>query len=65
MMLELSNEESRVLKDALDATLRTLLDEIAHADQREFKEALRHRYDRLHDLQRRLEPLVESEQVYA
>ncbi|NOK22194.1 hypothetical protein [Corallococcus carmarthensis] len=65
MLLELSNEESRVLKDAVDSSLRTLLDEIAHADQREFKEALRQRYDRLAALQHRLEPIVESEQVYA
>ncbi|NOK08608.1 hypothetical protein [Corallococcus exercitus] len=65
MLLELSNDESRVLKDAVDSSLHTLLDEIAHADQREFKEALRQRYDRLAALQHRLEPIVESEQVYA
>ncbi|NNB84781.1 hypothetical protein HJC10_09400 [Corallococcus exiguus] len=65
MLLELSNDESRVLKDAVDSALNTLLDEIAHADQREHKEALRQRYDRLAALQRRLEPVVESEQVYA
>ena len=65
MMLELSNEDSRVLKDALDATLRALRDDLASAEPPELKEALRHRYDRLHDLQRRLEPFVESEQVYA
>ncbi|RKG70778.1 hypothetical protein D7V80_04265 [Corallococcus sp. CA054B] len=65
MLLELSNDESRVLKDAVDSSLEMLLDEIAQADQRELKEALHQRYERLVALQRRLEPVVESEQVYA
>ncbi|RKH73593.1 hypothetical protein [Corallococcus aberystwythensis] len=65
MLLELSNDESRVLKDAVDSSLQTLLAEIARTDQREHKEALRQRHDRLAALQRRLEPMVESEQVYA
>ncbi|NBD14425.1 MULTISPECIES: hypothetical protein [Corallococcus] len=65
MLLELSNDESRVLKDAIDSSLHALLEELAHAEQREFKEALRQRYDRLEALQRRLNPAVESEQVYA
>ncbi|AFE03315.1 hypothetical protein COCOR_00172 [Corallococcus coralloides DSM 2259] len=65
MLLELSNDESRVLKDAVDSSLQMLLAEIAQADQRELKEALHQRYDRLVALQRRLEPVVESEQVYA
>ncbi|MHA7627292.1 hypothetical protein [Corallococcus sp. M7] len=65
MLLELSNDESRVLKDAVDSSLQTLLAEIARADQREHKEALHQRYERLAALQRRLEPVVESEQVYA
>lgn len=65
MLLELSNDEARVLKDAVDLSLHTLLEEIAQASQGEFKEALRQRYDRLVVLQHRLEPIVESEQIYA
>ncbi|WP_223640929.1 hypothetical protein [Corallococcus sp. EGB] len=65
MLLELSNDESRVLKDAVDSSLHTLLEEISQASQGEFREALRQRYDRLAALQHRLEPIVESEQFYA
>jgi hypothetical protein len=53
------------MKQALDSALRTLLDEIAHADQRAYKAALRERYDRLDQLNRRLELTLESSQVYA
>ena len=65
MLLEVSEVEARELKQALDTALRTLLDEIAHADQRGYKAALRERYDRLEQLNRRLELSLESSQVYA
>jgi hypothetical protein len=65
MLLELTNDEARVLKDAIDSALRTLMDDIANTDPRELKEALLQRHDRLQALQRKLEPAVESEQVYA
>jgi hypothetical protein len=65
MLLELSELEAREMKQALDSALRTLLDEIAHADQRAYKAALRERYDRLEQLNRRLELSLESSQVYA
>lgn len=65
MLLELSNDEARVLKDAIDSSLLALLEDLAHAEHREFKEALRQRYDRLEALQRRLSLTVESEQAYA
>lgn len=65
MLLELSELEAREMKQALDSALRTLLDEIAHADQRAYKGALRERYDRLDQLNRRLELTLESSQVYA
>lgn len=65
MLLELSELEAREMKQALESALRTLLDEIAHADQRAYKVALRERYDRLDQLNRRLELTLESSQVYA
>lgn len=65
MMLELSAPEARELKQALEAALRQLLDEIAHADQRSFRDMLKERYDRLEQLNRRLDIPVESDSVYA
>ncbi|QSQ21805.1 hypothetical protein JY651_42765 [Pyxidicoccus parkwayensis] len=65
MLLELSAVEARELKQALDSALRVLLDEIAHADQRAYRDMLRERYDRMEQLTRRLEMSLEGTQVYA
>lgn len=65
MLLELSAVEARELKQALDSALRVLLDEIAHADQRAYRDMLRERYDRMDQLNRRLEMTLEGNQVYA
>ena len=65
MLLELTAVEARDLKEVLDASLRELLAEIDHADNRAFRQMLRERYDRLEQLNHRLGSSVESEQVYA
>jgi hypothetical protein len=65
MLLELSAVEARELKQALDTALRGLLEEIAHADQRAYRDMLRERYDRMEQLNRRLEMTLEGSQVYA
>ena len=65
MLLELTAVEARDLKEVLDASLRELLAEIDHADNRAFRQMLRERYDRLEQLNHRLEASVESDQVYA
>ena len=65
MLLELNAEESRELKEVVDSRLRALLEEIAHADNRAYRDMLRGRYQRLEQLNHRLETSVESEQVYA
>ncbi len=65
MLLELTAEESRELKEVVDSRLRSLLEELAHADNRAYREMLRNRYQRLEQLHHRLETSVESEQVYA
>jgi hypothetical protein len=65
MLLELSPPEARDLKQALESALRKLLEEIAHADQRAYRDMLRERYDRLDMLNRRLDVSVEGESVYA
>jgi hypothetical protein len=65
MLLELSAPEARDLKQALESALRQLLDEIAHADQRAYRDMLRERYDRMEQLNRRLDIPVESDSVYA
>jgi hypothetical protein len=65
MLLELSAVEARELKQALDSALRVLLDEIAHADQRAYRDMLRERYDRMDQLNRRLEMTLEGNQAYA
>ncbi|MBF5044353.1 hypothetical protein FGE12_18285 [Aggregicoccus sp. 17bor-14] len=65
MLLELSQSEAQDLKQALDGALQALLEEIAHTDQRAFRKALRHRYDVLASVARRLELSLASSQVYA
>jgi hypothetical protein len=65
MLLELTDVEARELKEVLDSSLRKLLDEIAHADHRAYREMLQARYNRLEQLNHRLGTSVEGEQVYA
>ncbi|MCP3169532.1 hypothetical protein [Myxococcus qinghaiensis] len=65
MLLELSAEEARELKQALDTALLELLTEISHTDQRAYRDLLRERYDKLDHLNRRLEMSLEGSQVYA
>ena len=65
MLLELTAVEARELKEVLDSSLRELLDEIAHADHRAYREMLQARYSRLEQLNHRLGTSVESEQIYA
>jgi len=65
MLLEVNAVEARELKEVLDSSLRELLAEIDHADNRAFREMLRERYARLEQLSHRLESAGESDQVYA
>ncbi|MFL5353448.1 hypothetical protein [Archangium sp.] len=65
MLLEMNAVEARELKEVLDTSLRELLVEIDHADNRAFREMLKERYDRLEQLGRKLESSGESDQVYA
>jgi hypothetical protein len=65
MLLELSAPEARELKQAMESELHKLLEEIAHADQRAYRDMLRERYDRLDQLNRRLDASVEADSVYA
>lgn len=65
MLLEMTAVEARELKEVLDSSLKELLDEIAHADHRAYREMLQARYTRLEQLNRKLETSVESDQVYA
>jgi hypothetical protein len=65
MLLEMTAVEARELKEVLDSSLRELLDEIAHADHRAYREMLQARYSRLEQLNRKVEASAESDQVYA
>ncbi len=65
MLLELTAEEARELKQLMDTGLSELHDEIDHTDNRNYREMLKGRYQRLEQINRRLETAVESEQVYA
>jgi hypothetical protein len=65
MLLEMTAVEARELKEVMDSALRELLDEIAHADHRAYREMLQARYTRLEQLNRKLEMSAESDQVYA
>jgi hypothetical protein len=64
MLLEMTAEEARELKQALDSVLSELHDEVFHTDNRNYREMLKARQQRLQEIRRRLGPSVESEQVY-
>ena len=54
MMHHLDMDDMRLLDETLSQHLRGLLDEIAHTDDRDFRDELRGRYDRIDALRRRL-----------
>jgi hypothetical protein len=54
MMHHLDSDDMRLLDDILSQHLRSLLAEIAHADNRAFRDHLRDRYERVEALRRRL-----------
>jgi hypothetical protein len=54
MLHQFDADDIRILDEVLGQQLRTLLLEIAHADDREFRHALRERYERLESIRHRL-----------
>lgn len=54
MMLDIAEDESRELCMLLNARLREMLHELNHTDDREYRQDLRSRYDRLEKLRSRL-----------
>ena len=64
MMLPVTDEEARVLDDALDATLQQMRLEIAKTDDRAYRSDLRDRYDNLERLQKRLKQMATGEEIY-
>jgi hypothetical protein len=46
MLIEMSELERRELEEVLRQHLQTLLNELAHADDRAYRRELRQRYDR-------------------
>lgn len=64
MVVELSGAEARELKSTLDAVLHGLLNELAHTDQRAYREELRERLARLEGVRRRLDLHLAEAPVY-
>jgi hypothetical protein len=60
MQLVLSTEEARELKNAVESDLRMLFDELAHADNREFREELKARIACMQSVERRLGAVLEE-----
>lgn len=54
MNLDLSAEQARDLKAALELHLRELLEELAHTDDRKYRADLRATLERLEEVRRRL-----------
>lgn len=53
-MLQFDADDIRILDEVLSQQLRTLLFEIAHADDRRFRQSLQQRYERLASIRQRL-----------
>jgi hypothetical protein len=58
MILELSGEEARELKRVLEVANQRLLEELVHADLREYRVALRRRLELLQRLEQQVTDLV-------
>lgn len=65
MTLELSSDELRELKRALDLYLGEMHDELIHTDDREYRAALRATYERLERIDRRIHAAMQGGEVYA
>ncbi|MFN7132235.1 MAG: hypothetical protein ACK4N5_09135 [Myxococcales bacterium] len=65
MTLELSTEEARELRNALDLYLGELHDEIHHSYDRQFRARLREVQDRLGRIAKRLEVQEAGGEMYA
>lgn len=59
MNLELTPDEARELKLVVESGVQRLLEELAHADVREFRVSLRRRLEVLQDVDRQLGGLLE------
>ncbi|MCI0572470.1 MAG: hypothetical protein L0Y66_17075 [Myxococcaceae bacterium] len=65
MFLELSEQQARELSEVLTTAIRELYDEVAHADHREYREALKSRLEHLEAVQRQLENTLAGSEAYA
>ena len=65
MTLELSAEDAEELKVVLESAEQRLLEELAHADVREFRVTLRRRLEALQAIDRQLSAMVESPPMHA
>lgn len=65
MTLELSSDELRELKKALDLYLGEMHDELIHTDDRKYRAGLRETYERLDRISRRLQAAEQGGEVYA
>lgn len=65
MTLEFTDQEVQELREAVGSVLGRLLGELAHADNREFRQALREKYERLERIERHLASKQESAQAHA
>ena len=65
MTLELSADDAHELKAVLESTEQRLLEELAHADVREFRMALRRRLEAIQSLDRQVSELLETPPMHA
>jgi hypothetical protein len=54
LLHQLEPDDLRILGEVLDQSLRGLLNEIAHADDRQYRQGLQHRYERLATVRQQL-----------
>lgn len=54
MLHQLDTDDIRILDEVLSQQLRTLLNEIAHADDRAFRRSLLDRYERIESIRHHL-----------
>jgi hypothetical protein len=64
MSLDVSADEAREIKAALERVLMELQTELVHSDTREYRAALRERYDRLERITQRLSVFLDAQEAF-
>lgn len=65
MNIQIPDTDVPIVRETLEASMKRLLEEIVHADQRAYRQELKERYERLERIRREVEFAAEAANVTA